>query len=145
MRDWVITVPSVIASLIYNPSAQKSHKVSSRLLRRLSLLSHAKRTPPEVTVRHKHTKDVVPKETHPFQQRVDCHGRPYGNIISSSLTRPPGPKNKIAPASSKPHLQSEREKHSEEQREHFTSPPYTRRRLNRVEETEYQKTTRISN
>ncbi|KAJ4906132.1 Uncharacterized protein Rs2_09790 [Raphanus sativus] len=66
-------------------------------------------------------------QNRPFQQRLDRHGRPFGDRVSSAALRPPGPKNKIAPRSS---LEREKTPTSEQREPVYTYPPYTRRRLN---------------
>lgn len=42
-----------------------------------------------------------PRQNPPFKQRVDRHGRPYGDRISTAMARPAGPRNKIAPPTSR--------------------------------------------
>ncbi|KAJ4880720.1 Zinc knuckle CX2CX4HX4C protein [Raphanus sativus] len=94
------------------------------------------------------TKEFEARENRPFQQRLDRHGRPFGNRISSTMVRPLGPKNKIAPASSAAQYLEEKEQRYrfEVQREHhYNSPPYTRRGTNILENQEEQTPTRTSN
>ncbi|KAF2611947.1 hypothetical protein F2Q70_00013574 [Brassica cretica] len=65
----------------------------------------------------------------PYQQRVDRHGKPFGDRVSTATFRPTGPKNKIAPRL--PLVDdSSREQLREGDEKEYTSPPYTRRRLN---------------
>ncbi|KAG2302260.1 hypothetical protein Bca52824_030911 [Brassica carinata] len=86
---------------------------------------------------HRYSKEATTHADRPYQQRVDRHGKPFGDRISSFVPRPSGPRNKIAPAASNLHISPTRDnvqyaKNQGEQSYH--SPPYTRRRLNRVED-----------
>ena len=65
----------------------------------------------------------------PYQQRLDRHGKPFGDRVSTATFRPTGPKNKIAPRLPLVH-DSSREQLIEGDEKEYTSPPYTRRRLN---------------
>lgn len=69
----------------------------------------------------------------PFNQRVDRHGNPFANRVSSTSLRPQGSRNKITPALNQPRHSPEREKTpvSNQVEEVYTSPLYTRQRLNR--------------
>ncbi|RID65881.1 hypothetical protein BRARA_D01053, partial [Brassica rapa] len=64
----------------------------------------------------------------PFQQRVDRHGRPFGSRVSLMSSRPTGPRNKLAPASSQPY-EHNKEISSERVEKEYSSPPYTRRKI----------------
>lgn len=67
-----------------------------------------------------------------FQQRVDRHGRPFGNRVSNAGLLPKGPMNKIAPAVHHSQQTAAREilQRPSDQREHtYHSPPYSRRQL----------------
>ncbi|KAL0674500.1 hypothetical protein Bca4012_002481 [Brassica carinata] len=72
--------------------------------------------------------------------------RPFGDRVSTAFPRPPGPKNKIAPVSSPPQqLQEKWEKRATQQnheksQEVYSSPPYTRRRLNHEERHREERT-----
>lgn len=68
----------------------------------------------------------------PFQQRLDRHGKPFGDRVSSAYLRPLGPRNKITPALDQSHPSRERVKTpGPKQNDHsYTSPPYTRRITN---------------
>lgn len=71
-------------------------------------------------------------QNQPFKQRVDRHGRPFGERISMAASRPSGPRNKIAPAAPPPRLHNSKEDHHlrDDQRDHTQiSPPYSRRHL----------------
>lgn len=67
----------------------------------------------------------------PYQQRVDRHGRPFGNRVSTTAIRPTGPRNKIAPAipPSQQNVARENSPANQSQRD-YISPPYAKRRLN---------------
>lgn len=41
------------------------------------------------------------RQNPPFKQRVDRHGRSFGDRISTAMARPAGPRNKIAPPTSR--------------------------------------------
>ncbi|KAH0873554.1 hypothetical protein HID58_070916, partial [Brassica napus] len=65
-----------------------------------------------------------------FQQRVDRHGRPFGNRVSKAGLLPKGPMNKIAHAVHHSQQTAAREilQRPSDQREHtYHSPPYSRR------------------
>ena len=66
----------------------------------------------------------------PFQKRRDRHGRPFGERISTASFRPPGPRNKIAPDSAQHYIARGKLNTEGSARDEYSSPPYTRRRLN---------------
>ncbi|KAG5395225.1 hypothetical protein IGI04_025188, partial [Brassica rapa subsp. trilocularis] len=70
----------------------------------------------------------------PFQQRLDRHGKPFGDRVSSASLRPPGPRNKIAANLDQPRPSLERAKtpDAEQNEQSYTSPPYTRRRTSQA-------------
>ncbi|CDY12378.1 BnaC08g08270D [Brassica napus] len=68
-----------------------------------------------------------------FHQRVNRHGRPFGNRVSTAGLRPTGPKNKIAPAVHHSQQTTERglpQRQSVQGEQTYHSPPYSRRRPN---------------
>ncbi|KAF2609294.1 hypothetical protein F2Q68_00043293 [Brassica cretica] len=75
------------------------------------------------------SRDHVLPRNQPFKQRVDRHGRPFGERISMAASRPSGPRNKIAPAAPPPRQLNSKENHylRNGQRDHtHISPPYSR-------------------
>ena len=68
-------------------------------------------------------------DNRPYQQRLDRHGKPFGNRVSTAVLRPTGPKNKIAPRLPHDHARSKEHDRDNDERE-YSSPPYTRHRLN---------------
>ncbi|KAJ4917277.1 hypothetical protein Rs2_02827 [Raphanus sativus] len=76
------------------------------------------------------SKAELPSSQMPFQQRVDRHGRPFGDRISDALFHPPAPRNKLAPATFRQSHQYTSRNSEEQNQVEYSSPPYTRRRLN---------------
>ncbi|KAH0884061.1 hypothetical protein HID58_060157 [Brassica napus] len=68
-------------------------------------------------------------DNRPYQQRLDRHGKPFGDRFSTALFRPTGPKNKIAPRLPHDYDRSKENLRENDEKE-YSSPPYTRRRLN---------------
>ncbi|CAN7012057.1 unnamed protein product [Brassica oleracea var. botrytis] len=68
-------------------------------------------------------------DNRPYQQRLDRHGKPFGDRFSTALFRPTGPKNKIAPRLTHDYDRSKENLRENDEKE-YSSPPYTRRRLN---------------
>ncbi|KAG2330605.1 hypothetical protein Bca52824_001785 [Brassica carinata] len=85
---------------------------------------------------HMSTKDATTLANRPYQQRVDRHGKPFGDRMSSNSFRPSGPRNKISPAASNllPSPTRDNDQHESKHGEQsYHSPPYTRHSLNHVE------------
>ncbi|CAF1925431.1 unnamed protein product, partial [Brassica napus] len=76
-------------------------------------------------------------DNRPYQQRLDRHGKPFGNRVSTAVLRPTGPKNKIAPRLPHDHARSKEHDRENDERE-YSSPPYTRRRLNNYADEEQE-------
>ncbi|WZZ77966.1 hypothetical protein YC2023_098538 [Brassica napus] len=64
----------------------------------------------------------------PYQQRLDRHGGPFGNRVSSAALHPPGPRNKVAPSSFQQNNPQKARTQMDHRNNEVTSPPYTRRR-----------------
>ncbi|CAN7014865.1 unnamed protein product, partial [Brassica rapa subsp. trilocularis] len=79
------------------------------------------------------TREQAEGHDRPFQQRVDRHGVPFGNRISTSL-HPPGPRNKLAPNSFYQKSSRTAQRQMDHTLNNYASPPYTRRRHNNHEE-----------
>ncbi|KAF3574180.1 hypothetical protein F2Q69_00059804 [Brassica cretica] len=79
------------------------------------------------------TERIYKPQERSFHQRVDRHGRPFGNRVSTAGLRPTGPKNKIAPAVHHSQQTTERglpQRQSDQEEQTYHSPPYSRRRPN---------------
>ncbi|KAH0862920.1 hypothetical protein HID58_080131, partial [Brassica napus] len=79
------------------------------------------------------TERISKPQERSFHQRVDRHGRPFGNRVSTAGLRPTGPKNKIAPAVHHSQQTTERglpQRQSVQGEQTYHSPPYSRRRPN---------------
>ncbi|KAJ4910309.1 Uncharacterized protein Rs2_04930 [Raphanus sativus] len=65
----------------------------------------------------------------PYQQRVDRHGRPFGDRISTVGSRPDGPRNKIAPPPPRHrlHQSNSREVYSNKRNHDHQSPHHSER------------------
>ncbi|XP_018443346.1 uncharacterized protein LOC108815195 [Raphanus sativus] len=63
---------------------------------------------------------------HAFEVRLDRHGNPFGNRVSTKQTRNPPPENATLPKANS--TLAWREKPAQEQTQDYTSPPYTKNR-----------------
>ncbi|KAH0857052.1 hypothetical protein HID58_085313, partial [Brassica napus] len=89
-------------------------------------------TPPQPKARE--TREPVQRHTKPFQQRLDRHGRAFGNRISSTTLHPPGPRNKLAPSSFYQNNPRTTQRQKDSNPYNYSSSPYTRRRHNNQED-----------
>ncbi|XP_048630748.1 uncharacterized protein LOC125604373 [Brassica napus] len=89
-------------------------------------------TPPQPKARE--TREPVERHNKLFQQRLDRHGRAFGNRISSTTLHPPGPRNKLAPSSFYQNNPRTTQRQKDNNPYNYSSPPYTRRRHNNQED-----------
>ncbi|KAG5407222.1 hypothetical protein IGI04_013341, partial [Brassica rapa subsp. trilocularis] len=112
-------------------TTQSSKLQTKTLLTSEHLKDQRSPSPPHPKARG--TREQAEGHDRPFQQRVDRHGVPFGNRISTSL-HPPGPRNKLAPNSFYQKSSRTAQRQMDHTLNNYASPPYTRRRHNNHEE-----------